>query len=321
MSSPHFSPHARRTGSRPVSTGSSFVLLLLAVAATIGGAVYATSFARRQTCEIADLHRSLAEAAQRLGVLTRDRDATVGTLAQAHGELAELPAPPTPGSPAALRNGEIRQWLGRVHHLRALFAAHSEVAIPEMAWLTDSDWLRIAKDAALDDKAGVRRAMAEVRDAAVSQFGRKATEAMARAKKAGAKLSTPADLAPFFAPPVPAAVLDRYEFVSQATALPGLVQTGGQTQPLFREKAPVDEIYDQRYSFSAAGAFVQADGPMSWEDGMWARLRAAYKAYSAANRGPLGQPALRDVLPYAQPPLDAATQARLLEAERAAPVR
>ena len=88
------------------------------------------------------------------------------TLRRESRELSDLKAAPAMADTDPLAS-EIQSWVGRVNQLQATLRQRPEQTIPELQFLTDKDWLAVAKDLrALDSEAGADQALITLRTAA-----------------------------------------------------------------------------------------------------------------------------------------------------------
>lgn len=65
---------------------------------------------------------------------------------------------------------EVGEWLKRVKQLRQAFADQPRQRIPQLALLTDQEWVAIARAAQLDTDDGINHALADARTAAKNRF-------------------------------------------------------------------------------------------------------------------------------------------------------
>ena len=199
----------------------------------------------------------------------RDRAAVEQELAAAAGQLAALKQlRATDQTTAVTAGGERKAWLARVRQLQRDFAAHPDQRIPEMQWLTDADWLRVARLAELATEEGRRRARAAIRDAASAHFIQRLRPALRRwAMEASAGGVIPVEaLNSYFEQPVEATILARYRLEKDPTAAP---RSGREW--VVRARAPIDADYDQRFE-----AHVSSNGNNGW------RSLAAPRAWAPA---------------------------------------
>lgn len=296
------------TRARVYFLGTTFLALA-------GIAGYEARIAGRQERELATLRRRTAQLTADAVWLRRQRDATASDLAEAERQLAELP-PLRPADPSvsAQRRNEMKTWLGRVKQLRRLFEERPNQRIPELQFLTDQDWLRIAKNVNFDSEDGTRRALAAARNTAISNFTQRLSDGLRKlAKSPNADSSaTIRDLMPFLAQPVEATLLDRYELSKTSST-----RLGGRTEWIVQNKAPIDEDYDGRVKINASesGSFGSSSMPgvLGWIPDFQERMMQAVKDYSAAKNGS-APPEIADVIPYFKPPLDPATAGKAIRA-------
>src|ERR1019366_3851937 len=113
----------------------------------------------------------------------------------------------------------VDSWLARVKRLKQAFAEHPDQRIPELALLTDLDWLTLERQLRLDSEEDLRKARAKARDTAFGNFQMSLGQALRDYATAanGAPLSDVFQLMPYFKPPVDAAILQRYEIAGAFT--------------------------------------------------------------------------------------------------------
>ncbi len=299
---------------RPTVYGFVAAFIVLA-----GLARYEMQVASRQNQALVALRQRAAQLAAESASLRRERDATAQDLAAAEQQLAAVskPRPDDPTFPPERRN-EMKAWLSRVKNLHQLFDARPDQRIPEMQFLTDQDWLRVAKNARFDTEDDARRALAAMRDAAISHFTPQLSAALRKLIKSPGidGLLNIYVLAPLLERPGDAPLLERYELVK---GLPDGLRLGGEVTWTVQTKAPVDAGYDSRVYVSASDSgsfgFSSAGAPAAWIPNFGERLTRATKDYTAARNGstPVG---LADILPFFNPPLDPAVAQNLLKTER-----
>ena len=145
---------------------------------------------------------------------------------------AEVSEDPFTQSVLALtqRAGELNQHLQRM----------PDKKIPELQFLTESDWLSVAKDASFQSEPDVRQALTNLRYVAKGKFGKYATRALDKfiAANNGQVPAHLSQLKPYFEVPVEDAILQRYQ----------VLQTSDASSPrenwVLRETAPVDRDYE-----------------------------------------------------------------------------
>lgn len=290
------------------------IIGLLALTGYVG---YETNVARRQEEILQTLRQRASQLKSELIVARRAHAAAARELAEAERQLASMPALlPARANIAQERRAEIVTWLKRVKRLRHLFDERPDQRIPEMEFLTDQDWLRVAKRVDLDAEDGERKAFAAIRDVAATHFRPQLSAALrkfAAAARENASQSA-STFASFFDPPANPALLDRYEIAKTTepheTAQRWRVQT----------KSPIDADYDSRHYVDAyadgrgyGGGSLAA--PWAWIPDFRGQSERAQKAFSAANKG-TSATGVADILPYFTPPLAPPLADKLIKAER-----
>lgn len=281
--------------------------------ALLGFSGYEAVTVRQQAEQLTALRQRATQLAAESAARRHEHDVTAQELAEAERQLAALPPLPAgAGNIPPERRAEMKAWLARVKHLRRLFDEQPGQRIPEMQFLTDQDWLRVAKAADIDSDEGRRKALAAVRDAAVARFIPQLSAALRKfAKASPGEAATIFALAPFCDPLIDPSLLERYEISKTTERVPQWhVQT----------KAPLDADYDSRH---VVNVYVDGRGygsgtspaPSAWIPDFREQTMRAYKAYTEANKG-TSPPGLAEALPYFNPPLAPALAEKLLKAER-----
>lgn len=271
---------------------------------------------RGQRRELDALQKRRVDLIRESASLRKFAEATSHDLAEAERQLAELSrstANPvlTPG-----RQAEVNAWLARVKRLRGLFDEQPAQRIPEMQLLTAPDWLRLAKTARFDSDVETRKALAAVRNRAVWIFVDRLRLALAKFLQANGvgMPSSVVAMAPYFDSAADQTILGQYEIISRPS-LPNQHSANWALQ----NKSAIDPDFDDRCVIGPGGLDASS-GPMAWVTNFRERYQRAAKAYADANKIPAPR-SIAAVMPYFDPPLDAASAGRLLKAEREQPLR
>lgn len=291
----------------------SLFALIFTGLALIGFVGYETHLVRQQEGQLRTLRQRAAQLAGEPSALQRERDTLAHDLSEAERQLAALPPLRSAGLEIPPeRRSEMKAWLARMKRLRQLFVDRPDQRIPEMQFLSEQDWLRVAKNLRFDSDEDSRRAFAAIRDAAAANFKPQLTSALRKfAQNPPNDTTTILALQPFSDPPIDSILLERYELSKTTESTPRWrVQT----------KAPLDADYDSR---SYVDAYVDHRGygggslgaPWAWIPDFEEHITRAYKAYAAANKG-TSAPSLAEALPYFKPPLTPPLVEKLLKAER-----
>jgi hypothetical protein len=296
---------------------STLFLLSAALLAALTYLGYQFHEARQQEEPLTTLRRRAAQLSAEASTLRREGHRIARELADAEQQLAALP--PARAAEAIVspeRQAELGAWLARVKRLHRLFDEHPEQRIPEMQFLTDQDWLRVAKRIDLDAADGPRKAFAAIRDAAAEHFTPQLSAALRKFRATSPSDTPPAitALASFFDTPPDPAMLARYELLkvteSFETSPRWRVQTKEAIDPDYDQRRYVDAYVDGRgYGSGSMGA------PWGWIPNFREQSEMAYKAYATANKG-TSAASIGDVLPYFNPPLSSALAEKLIKAER-----
>lgn len=291
-----------------MSARSLFILAaLVALASAASFEAYIVS--RRET-ELVALQKQVADARRQLARLRETLHTTRAELAASEVQSAAAAGTTSAvqNSVAAARASETKAWLARTRRLQGFFAAQPGQRIPEMQFLTDEDWLRAGKQASFEDEHSTRQALGRIRGVAKEKFMPQ-FQSVLRSYQASSGSSEPpaslAALAGLFDPPVDPAMLERYEITK------GQSRNKDRTTLDINERAPVDASYDTRgyVSLDSNGGFsVSIHGPpYAWIPDFKSRMTQAYQAYTAANKGVPPPQDTSHLVPYFNPPLDAAT--------------
>lgn len=244
------------------------------LAVAVGTGIYEARQASVSRSQVQTLQQQQAPLAEQIEQLTRERDSAASELAalqndharlqsdnerlrhdadelpKVRGEMTRLRAleqqlaqskasaaiggDPFTQSVLALtqRAGELNQHLQRM----------PDKKIPELQFLTESDWLTVAKGASFQSEADVRQALSQLRNVAKGKFGTYATHALDKfiAANNGQLPTDLSQLKSYFEVPVEDAVLQRWQVE--------VLQTGDASDPRdnweLSEKAPVDRDYE-----------------------------------------------------------------------------
>lgn len=241
----------------------------------------------------------------------RQHTATVQELALAETQLAQLPPPAntTTDSPERKRHAEIATWLASVKRLRQLFVDRPDQQIPEVRFLSDKQWLSVAKRFELGTEDRIREALAKVRLAAKSEFLSSLAQSLRAFREAhnGVFPAKLAELAPYLKNPAEAEALSRYEIVPVP---PPLTYANW----VAREKFPVDADYDWRYTIDGDGEQSVEVSPLAWIPNSKELQRQARQAFKAANPR-MSPEGLAPLIPYFNPPLEPALIEKILQTE------
>ena len=282
---------------------ASIILSAAALLVALGALTQGVRVLSRQRERSQILRQHAAQLEEQLAAQRRMTETTQRELAVAESQLAQLPATVWSIESRAARERamEIQTWLAHVKQLKQLFDQHPEQRIPEMRLLTDDDWLRSGKRSQLDSDENIRAALADVRRAAIAEFGRPLALAMRKYLDAGnpAPPAAALALAPYFENPADADALQNYEIITPNRP------NGRAGAPVWsvQQKSPVDADYDERLAMSSDGGTGFANPPAAWIPNFRERLQQATKDYAAANHG--AQPTnISDVIPLMNPPLE-----------------
>jgi RNA polymerase sigma factor (sigma-70 family) len=278
-----------------------------------------------QQAELVETRTRFAAANMQLDALRRDRDASTNRTGPSGASALAT------SDPDAVLRAEIRAWTGRIEHLKKIFQQRPDLALPEMALLTDEDWREVTSERSFDGDESVGRAISDLRNHARAALGFKMIEALSLYLKAHGDILPPnvADLAPYFQPPVDPAILARYEMLHQGpvAAVPALdtaeerfasysgnYSTVGMAKPrcgaVIAERAELLILDDDRLKVGPQ-SYAVVDDLQATLSPSEATMEEALDAYRRAHAGTMpARPT--DVLPYFDPPLDPAAQQKIV---------
>lgn len=196
----------------------------------------------------------------------------------------------------ATTEAALEAWLARVAQLKQWFADRPNQAIPEMRYLTSSDWLTATLDNDLHHPGHVRLAAADIRR--VAKFRTEISNNLSQALVAyrrdhnGTEAATMADLQPYLSPALSDDILLRYEF------RPPNTDGWKGSSIILQERGLPDEDFDVQIFFGQNGSTGNRnDSPVG------AALGPAYRGFQAANpNGAVTE--LEQLRPYLPPNID-----------------
>ncbi len=296
---------------------------ILAAAAVIIAGLYQVRAIRRQEAEIARLEELSASLRQEILQLNRQRRAA---LAQAD-EAAAARAAGVSDDPAL--DARLRALAANVTKLKQRLDQNPRQQIPELHFLPDADWFKVAqKHSELTTDDDYAAALAELRIAAKQKFiGLMGTALTDYLKASQGILPTDvAQLAGYFNPAAEAALLQRYEMVATgpASKLKGQPAEGElpDMPVVIREKASLlvdlenDRLGTLVLDLEAEFSPVVVDQVTPPENvAFGALMDEALKAFSAAHDGKEPEPAeAAQLAPFFKNPEDSAKFLRILQA-------
>jgi RNA polymerase sigma factor (sigma-70 family) len=231
--------------------------------------------------QLEDAKRQLAELKTQNDMLRRDL-ADVPRLRGELGRLRDKASQASRDDPTALA---AKEWLARVSRLKERLQQTPKAKIPEFQYLTDQDWLNVAKDE-LNTDEDYRRALSRLRYAAEGTFVttelRPALMQYANANN-GQFPTDLSQLQPYFNPPVDGAMLQRWEIAPEST-----VRSVNMGETMITEIAAVDSDNDSRYVIGINSYGVA--GPQAWDPSNSPQvvlnvLKPVMQAYMDANNG------------------------------------
>ena len=147
----------------------------------------------------------------------------------------------------------MRSWLSRVSLLKQHLEQTPNAMIPEFQFLTEEDWLNVARDR-IDIDTDYRKATSALRNAAERKFGNMLQRALKQYMQAN-NSEFPTDLSqlrPYFESPPDDAVLQRWQ-IAPADIIPN-IRVGSEDWIVTQKAGPVDEEYDSRLVLGPMGS-------------------------------------------------------------------
>lgn len=294
---------------------SSLVVLLLAIGAAGGTALYEAHLLATERAAIAAEEKRAAQLQRRLtelrGVSEPRPLQSAAPETGGAGVASDGNAQPTPADLSATpaQRADVASWLARIRRLKQSFADQPGQAIPELGVLSDLEWMTLTRDlGSLDSEEELRQARAVLRNAAAGQFIRQLRDALRDFATAtnGMLPSDVAQLQPYLKTSIDPAVFARYEMRALGDAR---TQRGKEA---IAQRAPIDEELDVRYATTTDGG--TRSGPWAL-DFMRVAQDSATAAYAAANGG-ARPPSPADLLPYMQNPAARAINEAMIEYRR-----
>jgi RNA polymerase sigma factor (sigma-70 family) len=159
-----------------------------------------------------------------------------------------------------------RALLGKMNRLKQRLQEEPRLDIPELVYLNNQVWARIANFNALETEDDFREALCGLRDAAKQSFASRMGKALIEFVVAynGQLPGDVLQLKPYFDPPVDEAILQRYEMLHS-----GRLSDVPSSDSLIAERAPVDEKYDLLYKIGAGGYSFKAVTGYQSGSGTW----------------------------------------------------
>lgn len=287
----------------------------------LSGAIYESRIAHGLRTQLHELRERQQKLTVELALVSHQNQENGRELAAAQSQLAALISSGPVGTPAEQAiAAETQEWFTHLQTVKQIFAAQPQLAIPEVAQLTDLQWLLTTKKIQLDTPDQIRQGLAAVRNAAKNRFALQMGSAIKRylAATNGQLPPSPSALAPYFIPPIDPAVLERYESLHTGSVADLAVPPGG---PLvvIREKSPVDEDYDSRFAVESNGfSRSLGAGARAWlpdPDGYDGMVRKARIQFGLANNGAKAA-GLEQLAPYISPPLPPEKLQKLIDLDR-----
>lgn len=264
------------------------VVKKLLVTALIGGMACGFVLVRRQQNRLAALQAATERAAASVERIRRE-----GGKAR---EAAISPPPPMSAEPPAA-NPAWEQLGRKAGELRQFAAENPEKGIPELALLTEADWLMLAENLKLESDEDQRKALRTLRSEAKMKLGPLLQDALLdyAAVHDGQLPADVAGLAPFLEGPVSADMLQRYDMLK--TGPLGELEANA---IVIAERVPVDDLPDSR---QVVGLNGYGQAPIDRTRYLGTKALAAF-VQANPGRSPTGP---LDLQPFLEAPLASET--------------
>jgi RNA polymerase sigma factor (sigma-70 family) len=191
-----------------------------------------------------------------------------GEVGRLRADLQELkqPKPASPSSRADVLASMAQFHAERVSQLKHLLETNPSEKIPELKFLTDSEWLWLSQKSNFDSEEGHRKAMSITRTTAEGHIFHDVLQPALQQYIKDINGQFPADIAqliPWFKTPLEDVILQRWTVVPKSLLAPDLQKQ--LTEDWFiTQKAPVNAALDQRYLQGVNETKLFADGPPHW---------------------------------------------------------
>jgi RNA polymerase sigma factor (sigma-70 family) len=187
-------------------TATQKTVITTALVLAVAGLIVEGVFIAKQSREIGGYRHEQASYQLQLALL-RDQLRTAENSAQNSAAPTTAPATDDP------TEERIRSLVARITKLKRVVDIMPEEKIFEMRYLTENNWLEVVMKRDMEDPDAIMSALADLRSAAKSAFGRTLQVALNEyvGTHNGKLPASAAELAPLFTPPIDPAVLGRYE--------------------------------------------------------------------------------------------------------------
>jgi RNA polymerase sigma factor (sigma-70 family) len=272
--------------------------LIAAAVVLIASLAYEKNLLRTGRNQLLELEQITSSQQIQAQQLTEERDRAAALLAQMHKDL-ESDRDHIKKEDAV--DSDLEKWLGRVCLLKDWLGRNPEKHIPEMRFLSSSDWLKVTLKNDLETEAKIRLALTDLRR--MAKFKPEMTQNLPNAFRAYSQdhnvqsVTDVAQLRPYLNPQLDDDILQRYELVPvSASFWPEMPATMGTI--VLHEKVVVDDEFDVLAEFAAGGVNFRIVA-----NNLGKTVNDATAAFTVANRGQ--EPTVAgQVLPYVTGPVD-----------------
>jgi RNA polymerase sigma factor (sigma-70 family) len=258
-----------------------------------------------QVLQLKAANQSLSKQLAEIGETKKLTDAQFNELMKLRGEVGQSRNNTEVENDPAFQKA--RLWLAKESKLRQQFEQRPDQWIPEMKFLSDEEWLDLARKADLDTPNGMRCALSNTRAVATWDFGSKLSQALAAYMAANNQQppDSTSELSAYFRPALDDAdtLLARYEMLSADQRA-----TAGYHGALLIQKVFVDHLDNPMI---VGPNIVSSIPPANWAAAFPDELQSVAKAYADANSQSFMTP--YDLLPYTTTPAQKAALDKVIK--------
>jgi RNA polymerase sigma factor (sigma-70 family) len=276
------------------------IIITVTIATAMGTGIYEARQVSTLRTQVQTLRQQQALLAEQNQQLLREHDAATHQFAALRDDNERLNQNTTEllklrGEVARLRNAASQAndplvqttLAGKAKgaKLRQLFEQMPDQQVPEMQLLSDQQWLDIARDADLDSKTGISKAMRTVRQTAKNNFAPQMAKALKEFVEAnnGQLPNDLFQLKPYFKSPVNDAMLQQYKLLF--TGKMSDLQSG---EWIVADQSVLDQGYGESLRKIGLNGYTRPESEPREDEQVTALARElgpAIKAYSNANAG------------------------------------
>jgi RNA polymerase sigma factor (sigma-70 family) len=270
-------PAAALAGAHTLAMTTLQKTILAAAALTSAGTAFQIHALHAQRDELANLRQSSEQRDSRFRV-ARDQIAIARQRTDEADARLAAHAQSTQKKPADLAaESAITAWLEKIGRLRQLSRDHPELTVPEIARLSENDWMTFAQNTRPGTEGDTPGVMSGLRFVAESSFIKELQAALTSylTANAGVLPENTRQLAPHFKGPLDPAVLDRYKMISRGKAAD--LTPAQRSRQLIEQRSPLDLERDQNWTIGLTNLNVRR--------ALADLVEEASRDYAAANNG------------------------------------